>query len=259
MLAPDYVPLVAYDSCFVLVEAHTGEVMARSNAARCAQRFVPCSTFKVPLALMALDHGLITERSRFKWDGRKHQYAGWNANQTTASWLSESVVWVSQLLTPKLGRNTLHDDLKAYGFGDANVSGAIDSFWLTAFTKPTLHVSADDQIAFWRKLENGTLPAKRSSMVALRHVLPTWKDDRGDVLTGKTGSGTLPSGRDIGWFVGTIKTHGHTYALACNLEGKVDGPAGFETRKLVKGILASVGWWHEPGAPSSPRTAPAKR
>jgi beta-lactamase class D len=243
MLAPDYVPLVAYDSCFAMVEAHTGEVVARMNAPRCATRFVPCSTFKVPLALMALDHGLITERSRFKWDRKPHQYASWNHDQTTASWLSESVVWVSQLLAPKLGRAWLHDDLAGYGFGDANVSGAIDGFWLTSYGPPTLHISADEQIAFWRRIENGTLPVKHTALVALRHVLPTQTDAAGDVLTGKTGSGYLPNGRQLGWFVGTIKANHHTYALACNLEGHVQGPAGLETRRLVKGLLASIGWW----------------
>ncbi|MDB5102260.1 MAG: penicillin binding protein transpeptidase protein [Cyanobacteria bacterium RYN_339] len=248
MLAPDYAPLVAYDACFAMVEAHTGEVVARMNPARCARRFVPCSTFKVPLALMALDHGLITETSRFKWDRKPHQYAGWNADQTTTTWLSESVVWVSQLLAPKLGRATMHDELAAFGYGDADTSGAIDSFWLTAFTQPTLHVSADEQLAFWQRLENGKLPVKHASLVALRHVLPSWKDAQGDLLTGKTGSGRLPSGRQIGWFVGTIKAQGHTYALACNLEAKVDQPAGLETRRLVRGILASVGWWVEPTA-----------
>lgn len=243
MIAPDYAPLAAYDSCFELVEAHTGEVVTRSNAPRCATRFVPCSTFKVPLALMALDHGLITEKSRFKWDRKPHQYAGWNHDQTSASWLSESVVWVSQLLAPKLGRAVLHDDLAAYGFGDANVSGPLTSFWLTAYGPPTLHASADDQVAFWRRIENGTLPVKHSSLVALRHLLPMQKDAAGDVLTGKTGSGTLPDGHDLGWFVGTIQANHHTYVLACNIEGHVSGPAGFKARDLVKGVLRSIGWW----------------
>src|SRR3954465_13461900 len=103
--APDYARLFAgRDGCFEIYDLTTNRLVARYNAAHCAKRYPPQSTFKVPLSLMAFDDGILkTERSGFKWDRHRNSRPEWNHDQTAASWMQYSVVWFSQRLTPRLG------------------------------------------------------------------------------------------------------------------------------------------------------------
>ena len=78
--------------------------MRYDSHGHCKKRVSPASTFKVPLALMAFDAGILKdEGSGMKWDGTKTSRQEWNRDQTAASWMKYSVVWFSQRLTPQLG------------------------------------------------------------------------------------------------------------------------------------------------------------
>jgi beta-lactamase class D len=50
----------------VLVDQATGAVLHRSG--QCAARFSPCSTFKIPLALMGFDAGILKDAHDPAWD-----------------------------------------------------------------------------------------------------------------------------------------------------------------------------------------------
>ena len=58
------------DGCFLLYDLKANKIVQRFNEKRCAQRFAPCSTFKMPLALMAFDQGILKdETTTYQWDG----------------------------------------------------------------------------------------------------------------------------------------------------------------------------------------------
>src|SRR5256885_452179 len=103
--APDLARLFAgRDYCFEVYDLKADRIVLRAGDRRCAERVSPCSTFKVPLALMAFDRGVLEdERSPMKWDGRDRGRDVWNRDQTAGSWMKYSVVWFSQRLTPALG------------------------------------------------------------------------------------------------------------------------------------------------------------
>src|SRR5258705_4912768 len=80
---PDFARLFAgRDGCFELYDMKADKLVVRFNPGRCAQRTSPCSTFKVPLALMAFDSGILKdETSKMKWDGTKTRREEWNRDQ----------------------------------------------------------------------------------------------------------------------------------------------------------------------------------
>jgi len=101
-----------------------------------------------------------------------------------------------------------------FNYGDRNVSGAIDYFWLNN----TLKISADEQIEFLKKFYSYKLPVSKRSVdivkeIMVREQTPTY------TLRGKTGGGALENGKYIGWFVGYVEQGGNTYFFAANIEG----------------------------------------
>lgn len=60
----------------------------------CGRRTLPASTFKVPHALVALETGVVTEKTVIKWDGTRRDYPVWNRDQTLDSAVKMSAVWV---------------------------------------------------------------------------------------------------------------------------------------------------------------------
>src|SRR5262245_58680018 len=67
---PDYEQLFkGRNGCFRLHDLTSGKDIAVYNPTRCRERISPCSTFKVPLALMAFDKGVLKDaNSGFPWD-----------------------------------------------------------------------------------------------------------------------------------------------------------------------------------------------
>lgn len=174
-------------------------------------------------------------------------FAAWNRDQTPSVWLLNSVVWVPQDLTPRLGRSALQRYLTAFGYGDADVSGDLASFWLTSEGTTSLKVSADDQVAFLRRLAADELPVKPSVQAHVRAILPHKTGAHGEVLAGKTGSGflrrsdgTVDRHRRLGWFVGLLTIGNRRYVLACNMQDRspdvTQGYAGSVARRLCERI-----------------------
>ncbi|TMQ59289.1 MAG: class D beta-lactamase [Candidatus Eisenbacteria bacterium] len=136
------------DGCFELYDLKANKLLVRLNPGRCAKRISPCSTFKVPLALMAFDAGILgDESSVMKWDGTRTAREEWNRDQTAASWIKNSVVWFSQRLTPQLGMQRVKGYLSRFHYGNEDMSGGLTKAWLQS----SLLISPDEQLRFWER------------------------------------------------------------------------------------------------------------
>src|SRR4051812_1515350 len=61
-------PFDGFDGCFVIHDVRRNQT-TRFNQPRCAERLSPCSTFKIPNALIGLETGVVTGADHlFKWD-----------------------------------------------------------------------------------------------------------------------------------------------------------------------------------------------
>lgn len=196
-----------------------------SNPAHCYERYPAASTFKIPLAVMAFEEGILKDaNTTFTWDKVERFLPAWNKDHNAATWMKESVVWFSQRITPKLGEKKIEEYLKYFRYGNQDMSSGVKYAWLTPSLSQkepmsnSLRISGVEQVYFLRNLWWGTLPrVNRDSQRQARQLLAAEENERG-ILRGKTGSGYIGEKNElrIGWFVGHLKSGEKEYIVVSN-------------------------------------------
>ncbi len=84
--------------CTIIADAITGNTLYETG--ECARRVSPCSSFKLPLAIMGFDSGILQSPKSPTWE-LKPEYNPSPRDRTykqvyPALWQSDSVVWFSQ-------------------------------------------------------------------------------------------------------------------------------------------------------------------
>ena len=173
------------------------------DEARAARRYLPASTFKIANALIGLETGaLADEHEVFRWDGKPKLVDAWERDHTLASAMADSAVWVFQAIARRVGKPAMGEWLDRLDYGNRDMTGGVDQFWLQG----GLRVSAQEQVAFLRRLAEGTLPVTARSRRIVREILV--EERCGDaVIRAKTG--TAMSGKEgIAWWVGWVERGG---------------------------------------------------
>ncbi len=215
----------ARHECIAILNVQTNETW-RSDAAACATRLSPASTFKILHALVALETGVVTPTAIEKWDGTRYpQQPLWERNHTVLSALKPSVLWFFQRIAPRIGAGRMQPWLQKTRYGNADVSGDITRYWVNG----TLRISPDEQVDFLRRFYARELPAKPEHMLmiekALMHTPGTVQNARGihtltttwpagTVLNAKTGATTIASGESVSWLVGALIVRDARYVFA---------------------------------------------
>lgn len=179
------------------------------DAARAQRRFIPASTFKIPHALFALEAGVVRDEFQvFPWDGKVRDYHAWNRDQDLRSSMRNSTVWVYQWIAGQLGEDQARRDLAAVGYGNADPSGGKEGYWLDG----RLAISAQEQIAFLRRLYRNELPFQEAHQRLVKDVIIV-EAGRDWILRAKTGwSGSL------GWWVGWVERPEGPVFFALNID-----------------------------------------
>jgi Beta-lactamase class D len=133
----------------------------------CSRRTLPASTFKVPHALVALDTGVVTDKTVIKWDGKTRDYPGWNRDQTLDSAIKMSAVWVFQQFAVAIGRDRELAHLRAFHYGSATFEHDVTDFWLNG----DLTITPVEQVAFLERMLTYDLPAKREHIDTVKAAL----------------------------------------------------------------------------------------
>lgn len=222
-----------FSGCFVLLNTSTGEI-SRYNPDQCGRRLSPCSTFKIPSALIGLETGVLRDADHeMKWDGTKHQREALNRDHTLRSAMPNSVVWYFQNVARQVGPERMQHWLDTLNYGNRDSTGGIDQFWLVS----SLLISADEQVEFLRQLQSGELPTSERSEAIVKEILELPWDGPG-VLRGKTGTGgsPAPGKATLGWFVGWVTINDTAHVFACNIEGG-DEPTGLKAKAIALDAL----------------------
>lgn len=242
------------NGCFILYDVKSLRTLVRFNPQQCAERFSPCSTFKIPLALMAYDKGVINDETQFKWDNVERERPELNQEQNPESWIKNSVVWVSQQITAQLGMPTIGSYLKDFAYGNGNFSGGLESAWLTRSpvfknAKPTLKISADEQRIFLTRMWQSKLKISPAALSSVKKITFIEESPNGFKLHGKTGSGFVGAKNNLrlGWFVSHLANDEQEYVAITNFIDKSEKPnadyGGFDAKKISKEIFAELGKW----------------
>lgn len=198
--------------CTLVADAESGTVLIEEGD--CSTRVTPASTFKIPLAVMGYDAGILTdaaapvmqiETGDPDWGG-----ANWRRDTDPVSWMRYSVIWYSQRIAHLLGAQSLTGYAKGFGYGNADFAGdpgfdnGLDRAWIAS----SLLISPHEQAMFLRALVTDALPVRPEAMQLARGIVETQRI--GDwVLSGKTGSAyprradrSFDYARGWGWYVG---------------------------------------------------------
>jgi beta-lactamase class D len=220
---------------FVLFEPAKDRYLVM-NDARAHQRFTPASTFKIANALIGLEVGSIADENEvFRWDGKPKVRREWERDQTLATGMRDSVVWMFQDIARRTGRERMKEWLGRVDYGNQDIGGGIDRFWLQG----SLRISAIEQVDFLRKLSEGALPMTQRSQRLVRDALVVEKKPA-YTLYAKTGSSGAVK-NPVAWWVGWIERKGKPAAyFAMNF---TPGPkTRYEDRfDIARAILVEAG------------------
>jgi len=225
------------EGCFVLYDAQA-DSCARYNPKGCAEQFTPCSTFKIANSLIALEMGVASgPEFSLKWDGVTRPIVSWNRDQTMRSAFSNSVVWFYQEMARRIGSERMADYVRRLDYGNCDTSGGSTNFWLES----TLRISADEQVAFIKRLWADSLPVSRHAQRITRELMELSHSGDGRVFYGKTGTGgdAKAAVARLGWFVGCVTKGERRLFFATRLTAERDA-SGRQARKIAEAILARL-------------------
>lgn len=195
------------DGTFALYDAQNDRYLLY-NDSLFQHSFTPASTFKICNSLIALETGVATDENfTLKWDGVERNQV-WDRDFDLKSAYQYSAVWYYQELARRIGEQRMQDWLDRADYGNHDMSGGIDQFWLDG----GLRISPAQQINFLQRLRDNKLPFSQRSMDIVKKVM-VMTDSSDAVLRGKTGWGGQ-DGQDIGWFVGYVERGGQVYYFA---------------------------------------------
>jgi len=240
--APDLSPYFKdRPGTFVLLDLKTGRYL-RHDPERAARRYSPFSTFKIPNSLIGLETGVIKDADfKIKWDRQKYpphdpDFTQWWRDQTLRTAFRRSAVWYYQELAARVGAERMREMVDKLDYGNEDTSGGHTRFWLNS----SLRISADEQVAFLRRLCLGELPVSRRSLDIVKEIM-VHEETPAYRLSAKTGGGPLGEGRFLGWFVGYLEAGGSTHIFATHIEGPTYGSIRDERIRLTKQILGDLG------------------
>ncbi|MDW3216990.1 MAG: penicillin-binding transpeptidase domain-containing protein [Acidimicrobiales bacterium] len=227
------------EGTFVLREI--GDTTIRvHDPARARRAEIPASTFKILNSLIALETGVVADvDTAIDWDGVERSVAAWNRDHSLRTGIEVSAVWLYQEIAREVGSVRMAEMVDAADYGNADIGGPIDEFWL----RGALRISPVEQIDFLARLVTGDLPFDLAHVDAVREILVR-ESGPGWVWAHKTGT-ALAAEPVLGWLVGFTEYEGREWVYAMNLDlGTIDLPEEIEpeVRQLVaRSILERAG------------------
>lgn len=208
--------------------------------ARADSAFLPASTFKIANAAIALETGVVQgAEDRFEWDGIERGNAAWNRDHTLKSAMAASAVPVYQRIARRVGAERMTTWLRRVAYGNADIRGGIDRFWLTG----ELRTSAREQVDFLSRFVTGATDFSPHTVEVVSSLIlieegPGWE------LHAKTGWADQAA---IGWWSGWTRVGDEVHTFALNIV-MPDVEAAPKRIAIGKEALVAVG--------ALPRAAP---
>jgi beta-lactamase class D len=227
------------DGCFTMLDNNTGGIKVY-NMAMDTTRVTPASTFKIINTLIGLETGrIVDENMVIKWDGIKRYKDEWNKDNSMKEAFKVSAVPYYQEVARRIGRDTMKHWIDTLAYGNKNIDGPIDSFWLNNKIK----ISPDEQLGMLKRLYFDQLPFRKSTQEITRGVM-LQEDNTSYKLSYKTGLGFDEQKNALGWLVGWIEENRHVYFFVTLLKSK-DENYDMNTNRLeiTKNILKHYGFF----------------
>jgi beta-lactamase class D len=187
------------DAAFILRD-NNHEAIHYVNKDRCIERKMPASTFKIFNSLVALETAVAPdERLVIKWDSSAQSREECVGDMDMKTAMANSCLWYYQEIARRIGAARMQHYLDTVKYGNMNMGGGIDKFWLN----DSLQISADEEAGFVKRMYFAELPFSERSQrivknIMLREETPAYK------LYYKTGTGEK-NGKYTFWVTGFIE------------------------------------------------------
>jgi len=224
-----------YEGSFVLYDLNAGQYRIY-NESQSTRRVSPDSTYKIYSALFGLESGTIAaEHSTIEWNGQIYPYDAWNQDHNLFTAMASSVNWYFQAMENQMGRGQLQGYLERIGYGNADLSGKSEPFWLES----SLAISPVEQVQLLKALYTNQFGFEDKHVETVKQAIQL--QERGDArLFGKTGTGTVNHKNTNGWFVGYVENRGNVYFFATNIRHE-DQASGSKAADIALRILQDKG------------------
>jgi beta-lactamase class D len=209
-------------------------VLACSNVKKCQEAVLPASTFKIPHSMVAFETGAVESPDTIMaWDHQTYSNRDWNQDLKFRDAFRLSCVPCYRDIARKVGAALEQEWLNKLGYGNRDMSGAADMFWL----RGGLRISPVEQIDFLRRFDGDKLPISARTADWVRDIM-TLDVTENYVLRGKTGSTSPPDEpRELGWFVGWLELGERRVFFATLLDGHA---ADVELRQARRTVTERV-------------------
>lgn len=202
---------MAATDCTLIVDYKSSAIIHEDGD--CKTRYGAQSTFKIPLALMGFDSGILKDAHTPAWpyeEGVTVNRPEDKFETDPARWEKESVVWFSHKITTQLGTEKFKQYVEEFNYGNKDISGdpgkknGLTNAWLSS----SLKIAPIEQVAFLGKMLDKKFKIAPKAYENTLAIIPQFK--AGDwAVHGKTGTGfahkengALNRDRQQGWFVG---------------------------------------------------------
>jgi beta-lactamase class D len=205
-------------------------LLACSNIVKCQEEVLPASTFKIPHSMVAFETGAVESPDTIlPWDHRTYSNEDWNQDLKFRDAFRLSCVPCYRDIARKVGPAVEQEWLNKLGYGNRDMSGSADLFWLHG----GLRISPVEQIDFLRRFDGNKLPISDRTADWVRDIM-TLDVTENYVLRGKTGSTSPPDEpRELGWFVGWLELGERRVFFATLLDGHDFGVELGPARRMV--------------------------
>lgn len=210
-----------------------------SDPSRCDRGYLPASTFKIANSIIGLETGVLSDaESPLPWDGQEYSNVAWNRDHTLRSAIQVSCVPCFRNIARQVGTARMADWVTRLDYGNHDISGQPDMFWL----KGELRITPLQQIDFLRRLDGEKLPIQEHTLDVVRDIL-TLDVTPSYVLRGKTGSASRPEEpMDVAWFVGWVEIGDRRVFFATVIDGHAaDVDVLPARRRVTERVLHALG------------------
>tara|TARA_R100001039_G_C1838872_1_gene100410 strand:+ start:72 stop:965 length:894 start_codon:yes stop_codon:yes gene_type:complete len=226
-----------YHGTMLIHDLNRGRYYA-SDKNSVAQQHIPASTFKILSSLVALQTGLVANaESVLPWDGVTRGRTETNADLTLRDAFRLSSVPHYQALVRAVGESGMQRALSDAAYGNQNINGGIDQFWLTG----DLRISPLQQIDVLRRLYHNALPFSISAQNTVKEIMSIEVTDE-YVLRAKTGLAVLDGDKNTGWWIGWVE-HDNNVTLFATVLTATAPDSGFIPARLsiTRDVLRELG------------------
>lgn len=213
----------AAQGCTLVVDYDTTAILHEDGD--CKTRYGAQSTFKIPLAVMGFDSGILNGAHSPLWpyDPTYETNREEERHPTDPTrWEKDSIVWYSQQLTRKLGPYKFKSYVDKFNYGNKDISGdpGKDNGLTNAWLSSSLQISPIEQVAFIRAFLRKKLRVSDSAYRLTKEIIPRFYAGpfavHGKTGTGfeKSADGAINRDRQQGWFVGWAEGMGKKIVFA---------------------------------------------